>query len=519
MRAIVRSIRVLRYDVPCAKTGSNGLIAGKQGGWNLMDYCVPVNAPEEVSALVAAGADELYCGYQDAKWIVRYGDHDSVSRRQGRANLSTRDELERTVAEARLAGAPLFLALNARYTEPQLDCLLALCADFAEMGGTGIIASDLGLLWNLRDHPQLQRTLSLLSVAQNAPTLAAFAELGVSRVVFPRFVGSDEAKSLLSSVSGMQGEFMAFFDKCPLVDGYCRHRHGVGYADRQVSDDVDDAPPLFSFDTVYRTHACLGSSCDYLDPYPCAACTLGRFEAAGVKFAKLGGRGRSLDERLRALRFLREAKELPDDGARKKLYVQTFETECACYYEGAMQNRYAIQPVAEPEGSKERLFYGSQTDFASYSRALEDLCCGGLSPDVRHVTLLVPPLPDEGLATLRSLLPALCGHCPEGTHLCVNDLGTLISVSKDVDERALCLEITFGTLLARLDDPAEIAHFLSADENPSRPIWDTEGNPRLLTYREPPEALVEHWRRPSLCEPSSREALRALVGHDVAYEF
>ena len=98
-----------------------------------MDYCVPVNAPEEVSVLVAAGAGELYCGYQDAQWVERYGDHDSASRRQGKANLSTLDELERTVAEARLAGTPLFLALNARYTEPQIDRLLALCDDFAEM--------------------------------------------------------------------------------------------------------------------------------------------------------------------------------------------------------------------------------------------------------------------------------------------------------------------------------------------------------------------------------------------------
>ena len=484
-----------------------------------MDYCVPVNAPEEVSVLVASGADELYCGYQDAQWVERYGDHDSASRRQGKANLSTRSELLRTVAEARLASAPLFLALNARYTEPQLDCLLELCDDFAEMGGAGVIASDLGLLWRLRNHPHLKRTLSLLSVAQNAPTLAAFAELGVSRVAFPRFVGPEEAKTLLSSVPGMQGEFMAFFDKCPLVDGYCRHRHGVGYSDRQVADGADGAPPLFTFDTVYRTHACLGSSCDYLDPYPCAACTLERFEAAGAKYAKLGGRGRPLDERLRALSFLREAEKLSDDAARKKLYAQTFGTECACYYEGAMQNRYAIQPVAEPSCTHERLFCGSQTDFDSYSHALEDLCRGMLPSDVQRITLLVPPLSDEGLATLRSSLSVFYERCPEGMHLCVNDLGTLITLSKDVNERGLNLDITFGTLLARLDDPDEVAHFLSADENPSRAIWDTEGNPRMLTYREPPDALVEHWRRPSLCEPSSREALRALVGHDIAFEF
>ena len=210
---------------------------------------------------------------------------------------------------------------------------------------------------------------------------------------------------------------------------------------------------------------------------------------------------------------------MPDDAARKELYAKTFGTECGCYYEGAMQNRYAIQPVAEPSCTHERLFCGSQTDFDSYSQALEGLCRGMLPSDVQRITLLVPPLSDEGLATLRSSLSVFYERCPEGSHLCVNDLGTLIALSKDADEQGLNLEITFGTLLARLDDPDEVAHFLSADENPSRAIWDTEGNPRMLTYRDPPDALVEHWRRPSLCEPSSREALRALVGHDIAFEF
>ena len=34
------------------------------------------------------------------------------------------------------------LALNSRYTEPQLDRLVRLCDDFEAMGGTGVILSD-----------------------------------------------------------------------------------------------------------------------------------------------------------------------------------------------------------------------------------------------------------------------------------------------------------------------------------------------------------------------------------------
>ena len=60
-----------------------------------MIYCAPTHAADEVASLASAGAGELYCGIQEARWRERYGDHDSTRRRQGRANLQTRDELAR----------------------------------------------------------------------------------------------------------------------------------------------------------------------------------------------------------------------------------------------------------------------------------------------------------------------------------------------------------------------------------------------------------------------------------------
>ena len=178
-----------------------------------MRYSVPVNAAHEVEALVAAGASELYCGYLDEWWRRRYGDHDSASRRQGRANIETPWELKETVDAARACGVPVRLALNVRYTEPQLDHLVELCRSFEGWGGTGIIASDLGLLWRLRDLAGLDRTLSLLAVAQNVPTLEAYRRLGVTRVVFPRFMGWLEAGVLLAGGQGMERAFMGFLDK------------------------------------------------------------------------------------------------------------------------------------------------------------------------------------------------------------------------------------------------------------------------------------------------------------------
>lgn len=492
-----------------------------------MRYSVPVNAPEEVGELASAGAGDLYCGYLDSWWVERYGDHDSASRRQGRANLSTPDELEATVRAARSHGLPIHLALNARYTEPQLDHLVELCRRFESWGGTGVILSDLGLLWRLRERSRsgasdLKITSSLLTVAQNSSTLRAFARLGVTRIVFPRFVGWLEAGSILSDTPNMEASVMAFFDKCPLVDGYCRHRHGVSYPDREAGPDDAGARPLYTFDTTYRTHACLGTSCTYLEPYPCAACHLRYFERAGVDTAKIGGRGRPLEERLRALRFLHAAEDLPGDEARIKLYEETFGQRCACYYGPSTQSRSAIEPVETPKTEDGRLRMGSQTSLDQFRSAVTELCQGNVPVCPAGLTLMVPPLSNGSLSAFVATLPMLARNLPEGTHLAVNDLGTLVTLQEALDSNADLphLDLTLGTLLARLDDPREVAHFLREDENPTRAIWDLEGLPRMLTYAPPTEDLVRHWRTPSATEPSAQEAYAHLTGlSPMPYEF
>ena len=476
-----------------------------------MRYSVPVNAASEVRALVEAGADELYCGVQDAWWVARYGDHDSASRRQGSANLATFDELAATVRAASDCGTPVQLALNARYTEPQLDHLVALAKRFESCGGQGVIASDLGLIWRLAHETGLRLSLSILAVAQNTVTLRAFRDLGVERVVLPRFVEPAEAQELLRAVPGIDAGVMAFFDKCPLVDGYCRHRHGVGYPDRPVAGGIDDAPPLCTFDTTYRTHACLGTRCDYLEPYPCAACFLPQFEAAGVGFAKLGGRGRPLGERLRALAFLRQAAYLADDSQRSALYRRTFGRACARYFGAGTQSREAIEPVRLAAGEGDRRFVGSQTSAAAFLRDCERLLHEGAPAGTEGLTLLVPPLRERDLRGFLELLPRLLHCVPPGTHIAVNDLGTLVALVS-ADGFPPHVQVVLGTLLARLDDPSEVEHFLSPGQNPARPIYDTEGNPRMLVYAPPPAELVEHWRTPSATQPSAQQAIASLTG-------
>ena len=488
-----------------------------------MIYCAPVHAADEVAPLASAGAGELYCGIQEAWWRERYGDHDSISRRQGRANLQTRDELARLATEARAHGLPLYLALNGHYDEGQLDYLMELCAAFEHMGGTGVIVRDLGLLWRLRGAESgLVRVLSLLAVCANVQSARAFVELGVSRIVLPRFVDAVAVGRLLRAVPGVEAESMVFFDKCPLVDGYCEHYHGVGYAPRTGEDAELAGEPLPTFCTTYVTHACLGSSRAYANPDPCGACDVAAFERSGVRFGKLGGRGRPLSERVRALAFLREAETCVDDVERAALYERTFGHGCACYYGAARQCGDAIEPPAEARDPA-RIYLGSQTKHAPLP---EVLSVADAADVTRPITLLFSPQQGEGLAgeeleALRDWLQHRLTRAETAdVHLCVNDVGTLAALSGLVDS-GRGVTLSAGGLLVGGGVPVELERFLSREANPPRAVWDADGNPRTLTYREPPRELRDHWLRGLRLEarPSLQAALAFIAGgHAVVAE-
>jgi hypothetical protein len=170
--------------------------------------------------------------------------------------------------------------------------------------------------------------------------------------------------------------------------------------------------------------------------------------------------------------------------------------------------------MAPPPWVSGQTLVGSQTDVTELRKAVADLL--GSKVSTGHVTLLIPPLSQNDLGWFLEALSDLCLICSDGLTLVVNDLGTLVSLAekKRTDEAYSDIDLELGTLLARSDDPREVAHFLSPAENPPRAIWGPDGEPRTLVYRKPPTALVQHWEHPSLFEPSARAALRNLTSLD-----
>jgi hypothetical protein len=166
---------------------------------------------------------------------------------------------------------------------------------------------------------------------------------------------------------------------------------------------------------------------------------------------------------------------------------------------------------------------GSQTkdvpipEVLSVADAVDDMC---------PITLLFSPRQGEGLAgeelgALRDwLLHRLARTRTADVHLCVNDVGTLAALSGLVDP-GRGVTLSAGSLLVGGGVPVELEGFLSREANPPRAVWDADGNPRTLTYREPPHELRDHWLRGLRLDarPSLQAALAFIAGgHTVVAE-
>ncbi|MDR1664044.1 MAG: U32 family peptidase [Clostridiales bacterium] len=308
-----------------------------------MKLAVPLTAPGEAALLYGAGATEFYCGLQTPEWQEAFGDHDSISRRQGAANLSALDTLNTLVAESAKLDSPIFLTVNGSYTREQLPMAAKITAEFEDMGGTGIMVADIGLLSLLKKKgSKLIRGLSLLAAAGSSAALTFYRALGVTRVVFPRFLQPGQISVIMKAHPNVQAECIVWLDKCRCIDGYCRFLHAVGY--RDAPDNAgNDLPTVFTHDTTYQWPACFELFGKPPALPACAACSLRALAAAGVTVFKMGGRGRPIEPRLTGARFLSLAYKLAgvdtggdaDYTAIKEEYARLFGRRCepsVCYY-------------------------------------------------------------------------------------------------------------------------------------------------------------------------------------------
>ncbi len=194
-----------------------------------MKILAPVNKPREVEPLIAAGAQELYCGVLSSSWKKRYTNVASPNRREWRtSNLNSYQELKEVVTLAHSQDIPVILTLNAFYTKPQFPVLVRQLEEGLKTGVDALIVADLGLILYIKERGiKIPLHISTGGTTFNSRTTKFYRELGASRIILPRHFSVPEIVEIVQRAKGIEMESFILNRGCKNIDGFCTFQHGV----------------------------------------------------------------------------------------------------------------------------------------------------------------------------------------------------------------------------------------------------------------------------------------------------
>lgn len=352
-----------------------------------MKIMSPLSKASEVEPLLAAGADELYCGVLSSAWRKDYTNMASVNRREWSvSNLTTMEQLEEVVHKAHAHGGKVNLTLNALYTEPQYPLLLKQLEALRRIPLDAVIVADLGLLLTLRQlHWEIPVHISTGATVFNVSAAKFFKALGGVRVIFPRQNTVAELLDLARKVDFMETEVFIFNSGCKNIDGFCTFQHGSNEIlkgklwkipkalglDYKILKALRRCPPAcaravtrsFNFmpdsacllnyqvevaqgreePLASRAASWIASTFNFFTGLDtCGACSLYHFKPAGITAVKIVGRENPTAKKLQDVKFLKSCLNYLDSqpswesyqAFAREEYQRIFKTSCHnwCYY-------------------------------------------------------------------------------------------------------------------------------------------------------------------------------------------
>lgn len=176
-----------------------------------IELVCPAGTPAALRAAVDAGADAVYCGFND----------ETNARNFPGLNFSPAD-LAQGIGYAHGRGAKVLVAVN---TFPRAGAQAAWHRAIdraAAMGADAVILADIGLLaYAARRHPGLRLHLSVQAAAANPEAIGYYVtQFGVRRAVLPRVLTVPEI-AVLNRAIACESEVFVFGGLCVMAEGRC----------------------------------------------------------------------------------------------------------------------------------------------------------------------------------------------------------------------------------------------------------------------------------------------------------
>lgn len=353
-----------------------------------MNIMSPLNRIEEVDPLIDDGATMFYAGVMPHDWRDDYTNMASPNRREWKSsNFLDYQSFGKAVRRARDRNVPVFMTLNALYTEAQYPRIEDMVRRATDAGVAAFIVADVGMFLRLQElnlGPELHASTG--ATIFNERTARLFVRLGASRITLPRHNTVAELCGLTRKLAPIPTDVFVMNSGCKNIDGFCTFHHGeneikIGRlwdmfknrgADHYlleylrklpepITQTLSDISPFGSICACFlpykvtnisareipdevrrRTEQNIRRSFNLLSAMDhCAACALPAFHRAGVDALKIVGRNHPTGKKRKDVRFLRAVLELIDrrqgDPPQEEiieLHRQHFGGSCAnlCYY-------------------------------------------------------------------------------------------------------------------------------------------------------------------------------------------
>ena len=330
----------------------------------------PISHFDEVEDVIAAGADELYCGILLDDWRNRYTVSASLNRRQEdnpllgtSPHFKSFKELKESVELAHSHSVPVILTLNEHYySQDQYSYLQPYVDKAVEAEVDAFIVGDSAFIICLRERGiEIPLHISTAGTTFNSETVKFYQELGASRIILPRHLTIEEIESIVSEAPAIEIEAFILNSRCANIDGFCTFQHGLAdlFIDQKVKEQYLNACMLTYNVSVYGdTIGELDSitkgkiswerqsiwSGLHIDDRPCGACALYEFSQIGLHGVKIVGRQNSKSKKVKDIRFIHtlinflSEKNSSKEEFRKyarRLYQETYKWPCLvfkCYY-------------------------------------------------------------------------------------------------------------------------------------------------------------------------------------------
>ena len=330
----------------------------------------PISRCDEVEDLIAAGADELYCGILLDEWRKQYTVSASLNRRQEdnpvlgtSPHFKSFEELKESVEIAHSRDVPVILTLNEHYySQDQYPYLMSYMDKVLEAGVDAFIIGDVAFILSLRERDiPVKVHISTAGTAFNSETVRFYQELGASRVILPRHLTIEEIGSIASEVPDMKLETFILNSRCANIDGFCTFQHGLAdlFSDENVkqqyfnacmlpynlsvyADGLEKIDPATKEKISWERQSIWSAL--HIDDRPCGACALYEFSKIGLHGVKIVGRQNAKSKKIKDVIFIKtlidflSEKNSNKEEFRKfsrRLYQDTYEWPCLifkCYY-------------------------------------------------------------------------------------------------------------------------------------------------------------------------------------------